>query len=109
MENRVVRQQLAVLKWRHRRRGSHARFLITRGALLDKNLHAHLEDFVSTKEIDRESIERRIENINPKLCTVELRPVLPPAVFDELAESEFEPIRRSLGTVLSHWRGEQKR
>jgi len=83
--------------------------LITRGALLDKNLHAHLEDFVSTKAIDRESIERRIENINPKLCTVELRPVLPPAVFDELAESEFEPIRRSLGTVLSHWLGEQKR
>jgi hypothetical protein len=84
-------------------------FLITRGALLDKNLHAHLEDFVSMKEIDRESIDRRIENINPKLCTVELRPVLPPAVFDELAESEFEPIRRSLRTVHSHWLGEQKK
>ena len=83
-------------------------FLITRGALLDKNLHAHFEDFVSMQEIDRESIDSRIENINPKLCTVELRPVLPQGVFDELAGTGFEPIRRSLRTVLSHWLGEQK-
>lgn len=83
-------------------------FLITRGALLDKHLHAHLEDFVSMKEIDRESIDSRIENISPKLCTVELRPILPLAVFKDLAKYEFEPIRRSLRNVLSHWLGEQK-
>jgi len=45
--------------------------LLTRGAHLDKNLQAHLEDFIVMKEIDQESIETRIQDINAKLCTVE--------------------------------------
>jgi hypothetical protein len=81
--------------------------LLTRGAQLDKNLQAHLEDFISMKEIDRESIESRIQDIDAKLCTVELRPVLPLAIFEELAKNEFETIRRSLGVVLAHWLGKE--
>jgi hypothetical protein len=81
--------------------------LIHRGALLDKHLHAHLEDFITMTEMDRESIQDRIGNIDFKLCTVELRPVLPPAIFGELAEKEFEPICHSLRTVFSHWLQEQ--
>ena len=34
--------------------------LLTRGAHLDKNLQAHLEDFIAMKEMDQESIETRI-------------------------------------------------
>lgn len=76
--------------------------LLTRGAQLDKNLQAHLEDYILMKEIDQETIEARIQNID-KLCTVELRPVLPEAVFNELANNEFETIRRSLRNVFSDW------
>jgi hypothetical protein len=57
------------------------------------------------KELDREFIAGRIEKIVPKLCTVELRAVLPLPVFEELAQEEFEPIRHSLRTVFSHWLG----
>jgi hypothetical protein len=81
--------------------------LLTRGAQLDKNLQAHLEDFIAMKEIDRESIETRIQDMSAKLCTVELRPVLPLAIFEELAKNEFETIRRSLRAVLDHWLGKE--
>lgn len=55
----------------------------------------------------RDSIEDRIRRIDPKACTVELRPFLPTSIFDELAQYEFEPIRESLRAVFSHWLGEQ--
>lgn len=77
--------------------------LIHQGAALDDHLMAHLEDFTLIKEFDREFITGRIEKIVPKLCTVELRAVLPRPVFEELAEEEFEPIRHSLRTVFSPW------
>jgi hypothetical protein len=77
-------------------------FLLTHGAHLDKNLQAHLEDFIAMKEMDQESIETRVQGINTKLCTVELRPVLPLAIFEELAKNEFEAIRHSLRVVLAH-------
>jgi hypothetical protein len=79
--------------------------LLSGGAQLDNYLQAHLEDSITMKEIDQESIETRIQNINTKLCTVELRPVLPLAIFEELARNEFEAIRRSLRIVFSHWLG----
>ena len=81
--------------------------LVKRRAHLDKHLHAHLEDFVTMREIDGDSIEDRIRRIDPKACTVELRPVLPTSIFEELAQYEFEPIRESLRAVFSHWLGEQ--
>jgi hypothetical protein len=82
-------------------------FLLTRGAHLDKNLQARLEDFIAMKEMDQDSIETRIQDINTKLCTVELRPVLPLAIFEELAQNEFEAIRHSLRIVLAHWLGKE--
>ncbi len=65
------------------------------------------EDFIAIKEIDRESIESRIQDIDAKLCTVELRPVLPLAIFEELAKNEFETIRRSLRVVLARCLGKE--
>lgn len=52
-------------------------------------------------ELDKESIKARIEAIDPKLCTVELRPVLPPTLFEQLEKKGFEPIRQSLREVFS--------
>lgn len=83
--------------------------LARRGAHLDKNLHAHLEDFATMREIDGEFTEDRIARTDNKSCTVELRPVLPASIFDELAEHEFEPIRKSLRAVFSYWLGKEAR
>jgi hypothetical protein len=77
--------------------------LLSRGAQLDKTLHPHLEDFIAMNELDPESIKARIEAVNPKLCTVELRPVLPLPLFEQLEKEGFEPIRQSLRTVFSDW------
>lgn len=54
-------------------------------------------------ELDKESITARVEAIDPKLCTVELRPVLPRPLFEQLEKQGFEPIRVSLRTVFSDW------
>jgi|SRR5208283_4201997 len=75
--------------------------LLTRGASLNDNLRAHLEDFVLLKDLDGEFIEARIQNIDVRLCTAELRSVLPPALFDELTTKQFAPIRDSLRTAFS--------
>jgi hypothetical protein len=77
--------------------------LLQRGAHLDKHLHAHLEDSAAITEIDTEQLADRIRSITPKLCTVELRPVLPAAVFEDLASHQFEPIQQSLRSVFAHW------
>jgi Nucleotidyl transferase AbiEii toxin, Type IV TA system len=77
--------------------------LLSRGAQLDKSLRPHLEDFITMNEFDEESIRVRIEAVSAKLCTVELRPVLPLPLFEQLEQEGFEPIRQSLRTVFSDW------
>lgn len=54
-------------------------------------------------ELHEESIKARIETVSPKLCTVELRPALPPPLFEQLEKERFEPIRQSLRAVFSDW------
>lgn len=77
--------------------------LLGRGASLNNNLQAHLEDFVLLKDLDAEFIEARIQSINVKLCTADLRSVLPPPLFNELATKQFAPIGDSLRKVFSDW------
>jgi hypothetical protein len=83
--------------------------LLSRGAHLDKTLRPHLEDLIAMKELDKESIETRIEAVTAKLCTVELRPVLPLPLFEQLEKEGFEAIRQSLRTVFSDWLTEGRR
>jgi hypothetical protein len=77
--------------------------LQTKGAQLDDNLKAHLEDFIHTKELDADLIRSRIATIHPKLCTVELRPLLPREMFAELAKYDFKRLRKALEAVFSKW------
>ena len=83
--------------------------LLSRPAALDQTLRAHLEDFLSMNEFDAEFIDARIQSVTPKLCTVELRPVLPASVFDELERQGFQPIHSSLRTVFAEWLEESSR
>jgi len=77
--------------------------LKTKGAKLDGNLNAHLEDIIQMKELDAELIRSRIARIDPKLCTVELRPILPQELFRELAKDDFKRLRKTLKAVFSNW------
>lgn len=77
--------------------------LLGRGASLNNNLQPHLEDFVLLKDLDAEFIEARIQSIDVKLSTTDLRSVLPPALFNELAAKQFVPIGDSLRKVFSKW------
>jgi len=81
--------------------------LLERGASLSSNLKAHLQDFVLLKELNPEFIEARIQSVDVRLCTVELRSVLPPTLFNELATKHFAPVRNSLRKVFSEWVGEE--
>jgi hypothetical protein len=77
--------------------------LQTKGAQLDDNLKAHLEDFIQMNEVDADLIRSRIARIDPKLCTVELRPLLPQKLFAELAKDDFNRLRKALEAVFSKW------
>ena len=77
--------------------------LLLRGARLDDNLSAHLDDFIQMKEFDTESIRSRIGGVDKRLCTVELRAVLPGELFTALAKEDFQRLRQSLETVFANW------
>jgi hypothetical protein len=77
--------------------------LLARRAKLGKNLKAHLDDFIRMNELDSQLIRKRIHQIDAKLCTAELRPVLPEKLFKELAEQDFKALRSSLESVLADW------
>ena len=83
--------------------------LLSRRATLNQTLRAHLEDFLSMNEFDAEFIDVRIRSVTPKLCTVELRPVLPASVFEELEKQNFQPIHSALRTVFAEWLEESSR
>jgi hypothetical protein len=70
---------------------------------VEHTLRLHLEDFIAMNELDTESIKARVEAVSPKLCTVQLRPVLPPPLFEQLEKEGFEPLRQSLRTAFSDW------
>ena len=77
--------------------------LLSKGAELSGNPKAHLHDFIEMRELDAEWIRSRINGVDAKLCTAELRPVLPDALFTSLAQQEFKPLRSSLEAVFSDW------
>ena len=79
--------------------------LIDSGAELEGNLKFHLEDgSVSELQEDAEFIRQRIAAVTLKRCETELRQYLPEDVFQELAQQEFEPLRKSLEDLFSEWR-----
>ncbi len=77
--------------------------LVSKGATLGDVLGAHLHDFIQMNELDAEFIRARIKSVDSKLCTVELRAVLPDELFRALAKEDFKPLRDSLESVLANW------
>jgi len=77
--------------------------LLSRGARLDEILTAHLGDFLQMNELDSESIRSRINRVDSRLCTIELRTVLPNDLFETLAKKDFKRLRRSLESAFANW------
>lgn len=77
--------------------------LLSRGARLDEILTAHLGDFLQMNELDSESIQSKINRVDSRLCTVELRTVLPNDLFEPLAKDNFKRLRSSLESVFENW------
>jgi Nucleotidyl transferase AbiEii toxin, Type IV TA system len=77
--------------------------LLLKGAKLGEVLLAHLDDFIQMRELDAHLIQSRIASVNAKLCTAELRPVLPDELFGRLAKNDFRQLRDSLASAFKNW------
>jgi hypothetical protein len=77
--------------------------LLSKGAQLGQNPKAHLHDFIQMRELDAESIRRRIDRVDTKLCTAELRAVLPDTLFTSLTQQDFKSLRLSLEAAFADW------
>jgi hypothetical protein len=73
------------------------------GATLGANLRAHLHDTVLANEIDSSTIAGRIGRVDVKLCTLELKQILPPDVYKVLEVVEFEPLRNAVRELYEEW------
>lgn len=74
-----------------------------RGAVLGVNLQAHLRDAILGNEFDGELISGRIEEVNDKLCRLELKPILPKVIYSMLEDASFQPLRGSLKQLYKEW------
>lgn len=72
------------------------------GVVLSEQLENHLEDTLSSYEIDSEGITARIEQLDEKHCR-ELRSLIPPPMFELLAKEQFEPLRDSVRELYQRW------
>ena len=77
--------------------------LLQKGAVLNPNLKAHLEDAMHANEIDGETVSERIALIDTDRCSLELKPILPPEIYTPLEESEFEKLRGAVKKLFEEW------
>lgn len=72
------------------------------GVVLSKNLENHLEDTLMGDVLDATDIDERIAQVDEKRCS-ELRSLLPPDIFEALANEKFEPLRHALQDLYRRW------
>lgn len=71
--------------------------------MLSTNLRAHLKDAIHANEIDGAVISERLALIDLDLCSLELKPILPPEIYAPLEESEFGKLRDALRKLFEEW------
>ena len=72
-------------------------------ASLSVILKAHLADTLIASEVGAIDIGKRIDQIDEKHCTAELRPLLPTKAFENLARQNFKPLRDALLDLYRDW------
>jgi len=74
------------------------------GAVLSDSLKVHLVDGPAAEKLGNPGfIAERIAQVNSRTCKHALQPYLPKDVFDELARSDFEPLRSALRSLFAKW------
>jgi Nucleotidyl transferase AbiEii toxin, Type IV TA system len=79
------------------------KLLMDAGALLNTQLQNHLSDALAIKEIGRNELSARIEQVTPKLCRAHLSDVLPAGQYATLERADFEPLVSALRKVFQTW------
>jgi hypothetical protein len=79
------------------------KLLIDAGALLNTQLQSHLSDALAIKEIGRNELIGRIEQVTPKLCRAHLSDILPVGQYAALERANFEPLVSALRKVFQTW------
>ena len=77
--------------------------LLQKGAVLSANLRAHLQDAIHANEIEGAAISERLARIDVDLCSLELKPILPPEIYTPLEEGEFGKLRDAAGKLFEEW------
>lgn len=80
------------------------KLLLDFGAPLNDILKAHLSDGRASERLeDTAFIKKRIAAIDAKICEVELRPVLPREIYDQLAAEDFAELRSAVASFFADW------
>jgi hypothetical protein len=91
------------------RRGVKARdaydikLLLDAGAKLSGELGNHLSDTLAMREIGKEELTARIEQVTTTLCRGQLADVLPGDLYKALERAEFKPLRAALRELFDEW------
>lgn len=91
------------------RRGVKARdaydiqLLLDIGAKLSGELRNHLSDTLTMREIGKEELTARVDQITTVLCRGQLADVLPGDLYKALEQAEFEPLRTAVRKLFDEW------
>lgn len=79
------------------------RLLLDNGARLSGTLQEHLGDALAMREMGREQLAERVEQVNDRLCRSQLEDVLPRGEYEELRRAGFAPLRAALQELFGKW------
>ena len=79
------------------------KLLTDAGALLNAQLKSHLSDALAMREIGRNELLARIQQVTPKLCRAHLSEVLPAGQYAALERADFEPLVSALQKAFQTW------
>ncbi len=79
------------------------KLLMDAGAALSTGLQSHLSDVLAMREIGRNELIARIDQVTPKLCRAHLSDVLPTDQYAALERAGFEPLVLALHKLFQTW------
>ncbi len=77
--------------------------LLEAGARLSGELRNHLSDSLAMREVRKEELAERIEQVAGGLCRGQLADVLPTEIYKALERAEFAPLRTALQKLFQEW------
>jgi len=72
------------------------KLLLDAGAALSTEFQHHLADALAMREVGRDALAARIEEVTPRLCRSQLEDVLPAPEYKALEQANFQPLRLAL-------------